>query len=98
MGKIDLTRVKEYLSTQPVLRAWLFGSYARGEETERSDVDILIQYDDNAKIGLLRHADLIISLEKILNRSVDLVTEGSLLSWVRPYVDAYKILIYERRD
>lgn len=98
MGKIDLTRVKEYLSTQPVLRAWLFGSYARGEETERSDVDILIQYDDNAKIGLLRHADLIISLEKILNRSVDLVTEGSLLSWVRPYVDADKILIYERRD
>lgn len=98
MGKIDLTRVKEYLSTQPGLRAWLFGSYARGEETERSDVDILIQYDDNAKIGLLRHADLIISLEKILNRSVDLVTEGSLLSWVRPYVDADKILIYERRD
>lgn len=98
MGKIDLTRVKEYLSTQPVLRAWLFGPYARGEETERSDVDILIQYDDNAKIGLLRHADLIISLEKILNRSVDLVTEGSLLSWVRPYVDADKILIYERRD
>lgn len=98
MGKIDLTRVKEYLSTQPVLRAWLFGSYARGEETERSDVDILIRYDDNAKIGLLRHADLIISLEKILNRSVDLVTEGSLLSWVRPYVDADKILIYERRD
>ncbi len=98
MGTIDLTRVKEYLSTQPVLRAWLFGSYARGEETERSDVDILIQYDDNAKIGLLRHADLIISLEKILNRSVDLVTEGSLLSWVRPYVDADKILIYERRD
>lgn len=98
MGTIDLTRVKEYLSTQPVLRAWLFGSYARGEETERSDVDILIQYDDNAKIGLLRHADLIISLETILNRSVDLVTEGSLLSWVRPYVDADKILIYERRD
>lgn len=98
MGKIDLTRVKEYLSTQPVLRACLFGSYARGEETERRDVDILIQYDDNAKIGLLRHADLIISLEKILNRSVDLVTEGSLLSWVRPYVDADKILIYERRD
>ena len=33
--------IAEYFKTQPVLKAWLFGSYARGEETPQSDVDIL---------------------------------------------------------
>lgn len=92
-----LNNLKAFFSTQPVEKAWLFGSFARGEQTENSDVDILVRYDDKAKVGLLRHADIIISLEKILNRHVDLVTEGSLLSWVKPYVDNDKILIYERR-
>ena len=33
-------QIAEYFKTQPVLKAWLFGSYARGEQTEKSDVDI----------------------------------------------------------
>lgn len=35
--------VAEYFSTQPVMKAWVSGSYARGEEREDSDVDILIR-------------------------------------------------------
>ena len=38
-------RIAEYFKTQPVLKAWLFGSFARGEETPESDVDILIVPD-----------------------------------------------------
>ena len=34
--------IANYFKTQPVLKAWLFGSFARGEETPRSDVDILM--------------------------------------------------------
>ena len=34
--------IAEYFKTQPVLKAWLFGSFARGEEREDSDVDILV--------------------------------------------------------
>lgn len=34
--------IAEYFKTQPVLKAWIFGSYARGEQTEESDIDILI--------------------------------------------------------
>ena len=40
-------QIAEYFKTQPVLRAWLFGSFARGEQTEDSDVDI-------PEVGLLR--------------------------------------------
>lgn len=38
-------KIAEYFKTQPVLKAWLFGSFARGEETMDSDVDILVEYD-----------------------------------------------------
>ena len=46
-------KIADYFKTQPVVRAWLFGSFARGEETPDSDVDILVEYDDNAHISLL---------------------------------------------
>ena len=45
--------IADYFKTQPVVKAWLFGSFARGEETPESDVDILVQYDDTARISLL---------------------------------------------
>ena len=37
-----INEIVDYFKTQPVLKAWLFGSYARGEEDENSDVDILV--------------------------------------------------------
>ena len=45
--------IADYFKTQPVLKAWIFGSFARGEETEDSDLDILVEYDKNARISLL---------------------------------------------
>ena len=44
--------LRQYFSTQPVLKAWLFGSFSRGEETQDSDVDILISLDKSKPIGL----------------------------------------------
>ncbi len=37
--------IADYFKTQPVVKAWLFGSFARGEETPESDVDILVEFD-----------------------------------------------------
>ena len=33
--------IADYFKTQPVLKAWLFGSFSRGEEREDSDVDLI---------------------------------------------------------
>ena len=44
--------IADYFKTQPVLKAWLFGSFARGEETPTSDVDILVVLDHSQPIGL----------------------------------------------
>ena len=92
---IDLKNLVEYLETQPITKAWLFGSYARGEASEESDVDILVIFKEKAKIGM-KFIEILNSLERILGRNVDLVEESSLLPWIKPYVEKEKILIYER--
>ena len=55
--------IADYFKTQPVLKAWLFGSFARGEETPLSDVDLLVVYDENARVSLLKHCAIINDLE-----------------------------------
>ena len=36
--------IKTYLASMPIDKAWIFGSFARGEETDDSDIDILVQF------------------------------------------------------
>ena len=96
MGINDIEKIKCYFANQPVVKAWLFGSYARGEEREDSDIDILVSFDDKAKVSLLRHAGMLCDLEDLLNRPVDLVNELSLYPEVRETVNTDRILIYER--
>ena len=91
-----ISKLREYFSGQPVLRAWLFGSVARGEERPDSDIDILVSFDPSANVGLFKHASMIGDLEELMKKAVDLVPAGSLFPWVQPYVDNEKILIYER--
>lgn len=88
--------IADYFKTQPVLKAWIFGSFARGDETPLSDVDILVQFDDKARISLFKHAAMICDLEKILDRDVDLVEDGKLRPRIRESVNQDKKLIYER--
>lgn len=88
--------IANYFKTQPVLKAWLFGSYARGEEKPWSDMDILVQYDRNQPIGLLKIASMQVDLEDLLGREVDLVEDGTLRPWAIESVNNDKKLIYER--
>ena len=87
--------IADYFMTQPVVKAWLFGSFARGEETPVSDIDILVRFDDGG-VSLLKHAAMICDLERILDRPVDIVPEGTLRPRVRESIDQDKKLIYER--
>ena len=77
-------------------RAWLFGSFARGEEREDSDVDILVDFDDS--VSLLGHVRIMYGLEDQLGRKVDLVTNGTLLPFAEKTANQDKKLIYERAN
>ena len=87
--------VAEYFKTQPVLKVWLFGSFARGEQKADSDVDILITLDPSRPIGL-EFFGMYEDLKELLGRDVDLVTDRSLADFARESVENDKILIYER--
>jgi hypothetical protein len=63
----------------------IFGSVARGEETEASDIDFLIDYDLE-KISAWFPGGLILDLETLLNRKVDVVTTQSLHDLIRDKV------------
>ncbi len=99
MNSAITQQIRDYLATQPVLKAWVFGSFARGEERPDSDIDLLVTFDrQNAKVGLLKYASMILDLEKILGKEVDLVEEGALLPYAERTVNRDKKLIYERRS
>ena len=87
--------IADYFKTQPVKKAWLFGSFARGEETPLSDVDLLVELDRSQPIGL-KFFGMWTDLEDLLNRSVDLVEDGSLLPFAVESANRDKKLIYER--
>ena len=88
--------IAEYFKTQPVLKAWLFGSFARGEERPDSDVDILFVPDMSKKFSLFTLGGMYMDLKDILNREVDLIPDSSLLPCAKKSADHDKILIYER--
>ena len=87
--------IADYFKTQPVLKAWLFGSYSRGEERPNSDVDILVLLDHSQPVGL-KFFGMWNDLERMLDCKVDLVEEGELLPFAAESANRDKRLIYER--
>jgi predicted nucleotidyltransferase len=86
----------DYFTSQPIEKAWLFGSYSRDEATRRSDVDILVSFIPNSHVTLLKYAHMMNDLQKLLGKRVDLVEDGTLCDFAVSSVQHDKILIYER--
>ncbi len=89
-------KIAEYFRTQPVLKAWIFGSYSRGEQRMDSDIDILILPDKSQHFSLFTLSAMYEDLKDLLGCEVDLITEGGLMPFARESADRDKILIYER--
>lgn len=73
-------------------RIYLFGSYARGESTKNSDIDLRI---DKGNIKGLALAGLLLDLEKALGCSVDLITTTSLDKEILSSIKNDEVLLYE---
>ena len=84
-----------FFSGTPVESAYLFGSYATGDATPESDLDILVKLPEN--INLLQLAKMKRRLELETGKSVDLLTEEAIAPDIRTFVDKQKVLIYERK-
>jgi uncharacterized protein len=92
-GQIEL--IQHYFKAQPVLKAYLFGSYVRGEATLESDIDILVDLDYSEAIGW-EFIQMQIDLQNLLLKKVDLVSARGLSKYIQPIIDTEKQLIYDR--
>ena len=66
--------IADYFKTQPILKAWIFGSFARGEERPDSDVDILVVCPPMG----MKFYHLAGELEDVLEKPVDLQTHRQI--------------------
>jgi len=89
-AKINRT-ISNYFASQPVVKAWVFGSYSRGEETPK----IMVALDPNEKVGLKFFA-MREDLKELLGREIDLVTESSILPFAKENAERDRLLVYER--
>ena len=67
-----------------VKRIGLFGSFVRGEETETSDIDVLVEFEDPTFRNFM---NLAFFLEDLFGRRVDLLTPEGISHRIRPYVE-----------
>lgn len=73
-------------------RIAIFGSYARGEATEESDIDILVRFSSpKSLIDLVRIEG---ELENILRKKVDLITEKSVSPYLAGSIHHDELVIY----
>ena len=89
--------ISGFFEKKPVKKVWLFGSYARGDADENSDVDILVALDHTNPIGWDYYGWYGELAEK-LNKKVDIVSAGWESKYIKPYIDIDKQILYERSD
>lgn len=88
-----LEKIKQILSNhkEELVRKYkikeigIFGSYVRGEEEKTSDVDILVEFEEDGKT-FDNYMDLKFFLEDTLSVKVDLVMKGAIKESLRPYI------------
>lgn len=74
---------KDILKKYKVKSIFLFGSYVRNEQKEDSDIDLLVEFEENTYRNFI---NLIFSLEDLLKKEVTVVTREDLSPYIRPYV------------
>ena len=86
--------VSEYFADKPVRRVQIFGSYARGEATAKSDLDVLLSREPDSRMTLFDLVDFQYDLERRLGLRIDL---GTVLSpFARPHTEPDLVTIYEQ--
>ncbi len=69
-----------------VKKIGVFGSMARGEAKEESDVDVLVEFESTKK-SFDNFMELSFFLEDLFGKNVDLITTSGLDKYIRPYVE-----------
>ena len=75
---------RDILRKYKVKRIGLFGSYVRGEQKRQSDIDFLVEFEEPTFDNFM---DLAFYFEGLFGKKIELITNGSLSPYIRPYVE-----------
>lgn len=89
----DVSKLADLCSQNDVTRLSIFGSVARGEATEQSDIDLLVEF--SKRKSLLALVRLEFEISSALERKVDLLTEAALSPYLRDRIKRELQVIYE---
>ena len=92
--QIDEERLAEICRQFHVQELALFGSVLRDDFRNDSDIDVLVEYEPDAVVGLFHHFKLEEALEQVLGRNVDLIPKGGLRSILKDEVLRTAEIIY----
>lgn len=84
--KLDQERIAEFCRSNGIRKLSLFGSVLRDDFGPESDVDVLVEFEPGARVGLIRLAGLEIELSHIIGRKVDIRTPQDLSRYFRDKV------------
>ncbi len=84
--EVPMEEIARYCRENKIARLRAFGSVLREDFTPESDVDLLVAFEPDARIGLLDHVRMQRELSEMLERDVDLVSEKGISKYIRDEV------------
>ncbi len=89
--------IKDYfIKTGNISKAWFFGSFARGDDDYKSDIDVMIEVPDDSKFSLFDLAEIQYQLEKLVLKKVDVVMKDGVKTQIMERIIPDLRIIYER--
>jgi predicted nucleotidyltransferase len=91
---IDTGKIADFCRRWNVVELALFGSVLREDFRPDSDVDVLVTFAPDARVGLITLGKMELELAELLGGKVDLVTKGGLKSLIRDHILATSQVLY----
>ncbi|MEO8514736.1 MAG: nucleotidyltransferase domain-containing protein [Ignavibacteria bacterium] len=95
MSEDTINKIRKFFEDKPVIKAYLFGSFARNEQDDKSDIDILVELDHSKPVGI-KFFSMQVELEELLHTKVDLISANGVSELIQLFIEKDKQLIYEK--
>lgn len=90
--QFDKRRLEDICKSNDISFLGMFGSYAVGKENPDSDVDLLVDFRKTK--SLLEKGKILLELQELFNKDVDLVSRKNVKPSLKPYIDNQVISLY----
>jgi len=88
--------LRQYFKEKPISKVYLFGSYARNDADDSSDVDILVEIEKDYMMSFFEFGSILEDLKELLGSKVDLLSTDAVSKHIAPFINKEKLLVYER--